>query len=106
PLTDEKKMPQAMDRSSVDINAAFAIPTDSGNASSGKEFQKTFGRRSRAKFVALLAFCCLLVLSLAGIPLLYIAPFCAAMLFLFGAFDTKKQASKLPWDIFLLVVAG
>ncbi len=99
---NDRKEQNVMERSS-----ALAVPVmGSGSGGSEKQQQKLQAPRSKTKWIALIAFCFLLVLSLAGVPLIYISPFCAGMLFLFGAFDKKGQMSKLPWDIFLLVVAG
>lgn len=51
-------------------------------------------------------FCFLVCLTLVGVPLIVTSPISVAVLFFLGAFEKKEQASKLPWDIFLLVVAS
>ena len=41
-----------------------------------------------------------------GFPLICVTPTCGALLFFLGAFEKKGIFRKLPWDVFLLVIAG
>lgn len=106
PIPGEHKEPHLMERSAVESKIETAHPLQGRALKNEEDAAKKRTRKSQTKIVTLLAFSLLLVLSLAGVPLVYTAPICAGILFLLGGFDRKGHASKLPWDIFLLVVAG
>jgi len=85
-----------------------AVLSESGKYTEEVEtrLRKQESTPKRVKIGTIIIFCLLLSLTLVGVPLIITSPVSVCLLFFLGAFDKKEQVSKLPWDIFLLVVAS
>ncbi|MCX6990676.1 MAG: SLC13 family permease [Chlamydiae bacterium] len=60
----------------------------------------------RVRLGTMIIFLSMLGLTAFGLPLICVTPTCAVLLFFLGAFEKKAVFAKLPWDVFLLVIAS
>jgi len=60
----------------------------------------------RVRVGTMIVFLSMLGLTALGVPLIYVTPASAVILFFLGAFEKKGVFTKLPWDVFLLVIAS
>ncbi len=105
----ERTVPFLMEKSSISgIGDNLSSGVTLKNSARREEGLAGFpsGVPVRLRVGTMIVFLSMLGLTAFGVPLIYVTPSCAVLLFFLGAFEKKGVFTKLPWDVFLLVVAS
>ena len=105
----QREAAPSMERSSIsEVGDIFSSAPTSGSFARKEEGEGGSNSRQplRGRVGTMIIFLSMLGLTAFGLPLIYVTPVCAGLLFFLGAFEKKEVFNNLPWDVFLLVVAG